>query len=236
MDQQIGAGAIVDDILIVTRIAGKVSHSRRLVLKFGSRAGRDNDVTVLFLPPGDEAPIPLEAPVSNALLPRSLRSMASDLHMLDQLRLFGRVLQSLRSDVIETQNLGETICDVATAQSIQHRGFGVGRDLCKEVIDVGADPASRLNILPGDKNLLVFRHSEIDVAQCDPLGRTAEMKTAALADGGQDHALTSQRDQQLANEARICAEALGQGSARASEAVLIRERQAQNHLQCGRKS
>jgi hypothetical protein len=95
--------------------------------------------------------------------------MASGLRMLDQLRPFGSVLQSLRSDVIETQNLGEAFCDGAAAERIQHRGLGVGRDLCKEVVDVGADPASGLNILPGDKNFLVLRHGEINVAQCDPL-------------------------------------------------------------------
>jgi hypothetical protein len=52
--------------------------------------------------------------------PRSALSCAHQ-PLLGQLRLFGGVRcyrQSLRTDGIETQKLGETICDVPTAESI----------------------------------------------------------------------------------------------------------------------
>src|SRR5258705_490160 len=52
--------------------------------------------------------------------PRSALSCAHQ-PLLGQLRLFGRVRcyrQSLHTDGIETQNLGKTICDVPTAESI----------------------------------------------------------------------------------------------------------------------
>src|SRR5882724_7360508 len=170
--------------------------------------------------------------------PRSALSCAHQ-PLLGQLRLFGGVRcyrHSLHTDGIETQKLGETICDVPTAESIQHRGLSVGRDLCKKLVDIGADPASGRNILPGDEDLLVLHRRKIDVAQCDLLGRPAEVKTAALADRCYDHALTGQRDQQLANKTRVCAQALGQSLDCTSEAILIRERHAQHHLQRGRKA
>jgi hypothetical protein len=52
--------------------------------------------------------------------PRSALSCAHQ-PLLGQLRLFGGVRcyrQSLRTDGIETQKLGKTICDVPTAESI----------------------------------------------------------------------------------------------------------------------
>src|SRR5882762_2713147 len=144
--------------------------------------------------------------------------------------------RSLDTNAIETEKLGKTICDVPAAERIQHRSLGVCRDLCKKLVDIGADPASARNILPGDKDLLVLHGCKVEVPQCDLLGRPAEVKTAALADRCHDHALTGQRDQQLTNKTRVCAQALRQSSTRAPEAILIRECHAQHHLQCGRKA
>ena len=60
----------------------------------------------------------------------------------------------LHANGIETQKRGQTICDVPTAESIQHRSLSIGGDLRKKRADIGADPASGRYILPSTRSLL----------------------------------------------------------------------------------